>query len=255
MPFDSTGSAQKIDLSSSDVRAVILAGGKGTRLRPLTAVFPKPLVPLGDKAVLEILLRQLRAQGFKKVTLCTGYLAEMIMVLCGRGEKFGLDIHYSKEPKPLGTVGPLGFVDELTNPFMVANGDLLTTMDFNRMLAFHSQQKADITIGTYRRDVKIDFGVVQTDAHGRFKGFSEKPRYHFEVSMGINVLNPSVLQYITPGRHMDMPDLIMKVHEDGGRVCCYRENCFWLDIGRMDDYALAQEEFLKNKDLFLGDAS
>ena len=238
----------------SDVRAVVLAGGKGTRLRPLTAVFPKPLVPLGDKAVLEILLRQFSAFGFRKVTLCTGYLAEMIMVLCGRGERFGLEISYSTEAVPLGTVGPLGLVEHLTDPFIVANGDLLTTMDFNRMLTFHVDQRADITIGTYQRDVKIDFGVVKTDSQGRFRGFSEKPNYHFEVSMGINILSLAVLRYIDPGKYMDMPDLILKVHEKGGRVCCYRENCFWLDIGRMDDYALAQEEFSRNKDLFLGDA-
>jgi len=242
----------KANIASSDVEVVVLAGGKGTRLRPLTAVFPKPLVPLGDKAILEILLRRIHALGFRKVTLCTGYLAEMIMVLCGRGEKFGLDISYSIEDEPLGTVGPLGLVDQLTDPFIVANGDLLTTMDFNRMLEFHVTRRADITIGTYQRDVKIDFGVVKTDANGQFKAFKEKPSFHFEVSMGINILSRAVLRHVKSGEYMDMPDLIMKVHESGGRVCCYRENCFWLDIGRMDDYARAQKEFNENKALFLG---
>lgn len=239
-------------IRSRDVRVVVLAGGKGTRLRPLTAVFPKPLVPLGDKAVLEILLRHFSAFGFRKVTLCTGYLSEMIMMLCGKGEKFDLDISYSTEAEPLGTMGPLGLVDQLTDPFIVANGDLLTSMDFNKMLEFHMARQADITIGTYQRDVKIDFGVVKTNANGQFKAFSEKPSYHFEVSMGINILSSAVLQHVESGRYMDMPDLIMKVHENGGKVCCYRENCFWLDIGRMDDYARAQKEFKENKALFMG---
>jgi len=251
MPSDFTEPKRRNNICSSDVRAVILAGGRGTRLRPLTAVFPKPLVPLGDKAVLEILLRRFQAHGFRKVTLCTGYLAEMIIMLCGNGERFGLEISYAREPEPLGTVGPLGLVEDLTDPFIVANGDLLTNMDFKRMLAYHLEKGADITIGTYPRDVKIDFGVVRTDDAGRFTGFSEKPQYHFEVSMGINILGRSVLRHIPRGGYMDMPDLILKVHREGGKVCCYREACFWLDIGRMDDYALAQEEFQKNKDLFM----
>lgn len=238
-------------ISSRNTRAVILAGGKGTRLRPLTAVFPKPLVPLGDKPILEILLTRLQNSGFRDVTLCTGYLAEMIRILCGDGSKFGMNVEYSGEEKPLGTVGPLGFIENLTDPFIVMNGDLLTTLDFNKMLDFHVSEKADLTIGCFRRDVAIDFGVIESDENGRFIGFREKPTYHFEVSMGVNILGGAVKQYIEPGKYMDMPNLILKVHENGGQVCCYREDCFWLDIGRMDDYALAQKQFEENQDLFL----
>ena len=238
-------------MTSKDTRAVILAGGKGTRLRPLTAVFPKPLVPLGDKPILEILLTRLQRFGFLDVTLCTGYLAEMIRILCGDGSKFGMNIEYSGEEEPLGTVGPLGFIQNLTDPFIVMNGDLLTTLDFNAMLNFHLEQRADLTIGCYQRDVSIDFGVIESDENGRFTGCREKPTYHFEVSMGVNILSSSAMQYVEPGKYMDMPDLILKVHEEGGKVCCYREKCFWLDIGRMDDYALAQEQFEKNQDMFL----
>ena len=239
-------------LTSRDIRAVILAGGKGTRLRPLTAVFPKPLVPLGDKPILEILLRRLRGFGFRKVTLCTGYLASMIRILCGDGSEFGLDIEYSHEEEPLGTVGPLGYIDNLTDPFIVMNGDLLTTLNFNAMLDFHLERQADITIGSYRRDVKIDFGVIDSDESGNFVGFREKPTFHFEVSMGVNILGRRAMEFVEPGKYFDMPDLILKVHESGGTVCCFREDCFWLDIGRMDDYALAQQEYEKNREMFLG---
>jgi NDP-mannose synthase len=240
------------DLNCKDIRAVILAGGKGTRLRPLTAVFPKPLVPLDDKPILEILLSRLKSFQFNKITLCTGYMAEMIMMFCEDRKKFGLDISFSREESPLGTVGPLGTIENLTDPFIVMNGDLLTTLNLDKMLSFHQKQNADLTLGVYQRDVKIDFGVVESNQNDEFTGFKEKPVYHFEVSMGINILSKSVMKYVKPGVYLDMPDLIMKVHENGGRVCCYREDCFWLDIGRMDDYALAQEHFVKNKEMLMG---
>jgi NDP-sugar pyrophosphorylase family protein len=134
---------------------------------------------------------------------------------------------------------------------MVMNGDLLTTLDFREMLAFHSEQKADFTVGVFPREVKIDFGVVKLGANGQFKGFNEKPTYHFEVSMGVNVIGLSAMKHVLSGEHLDMPDLVLKVHRRGGRVKCYRESCRWLDIGRMDDYAQAQEEFAQNEAAFL----
>jgi len=244
-------------MTSSDkgnIKAVILAGGKGTRLKPLTAVFPKPLVPLGNKPILEILLRQIQSFGLENVTICTGHLEELITAVCGDGSKFGLNISYSREDSPLGTAGPLGNVKDLTDPFIVMNGDLLTTMNFNEMLDFHAQQKADITIGVYQREVKIDFGVVESDKDKHFVGLREKPSYQFEVSMGVNVISRSAMKHVVPGQHLDMPDLFMKVHQSGGKVCCYREDCYWLDIGRMDDYALAQEQYTQNEKKFLGES-
>ena len=233
-------------------RAIILAGGKGTRLRPLTAVFPKPLVPLGNRPIIEILLTRLANSGFKDVTLSTGYLAELIMAVCGDGSKYGLNITYSGEEKPLGTAAPLSLMSDLTDPIVVMNGDLLTTLSFQKMLDFHHSEEADITIGCFKRDVNIDFGVVQSNEQNEFVGFSEKPTYHFEVSMGVNVISQAARSYIEPNEYLDMPDLILKVHQNGGKVSCYREDCYWLDIGRMDDYALAQDEFVQNEAKFLG---
>ena len=236
----------------SNLKAVILAGGKGTRLKPLTAVFPKPLVPLGNKPIIEILLRRLKSFGLNDINICTGYLSELIMAVCGNGEKYDLRIDYSKEEAPLGTAGPLGLIEGLSDPFIVMNGDLLTTLDMGKMMEFHIDQKSDFTIGAYKRDVNIDFGVIESGKDGDFVGFIEKPTYHFEVSMGINVLSRSVLQYIKKNKYLDMPNLILKVKENGGKVSCYREDCFWLDIGRMDDYALAQKQFTENMEFFIG---
>jgi NDP-sugar pyrophosphorylase family protein len=240
------------DSSALDVSAVILAGGKGTRLKPLTAVFPKPLVPLGDKPVLEILLRRLSAFGLHDVTICTGYLAELLMAVVRDGSQFGLKVRYSREEETLGTAGPLTLIDDLSSPCIVMNGDLLTTLNFANMIDYHVGQGADVTVAAYKRDVRIDFGVIESDDQGGYTGFREKPTYHFEVSMGVNVLSRSARELLQPGEYCDMPDLIAKVHDGGGKVCCYREKCYWLDIGRMDDYALAQEQYLENESRFLG---
>ena len=235
-----------------DVDTVILAGGRGTRLRPLTAVFPKPLVPLGERPIIEILLSRLASSGFKKVTLCNGYLAELLVAVCGDGSKFGLSIDYVREQSPLGTAGPLSLIDAKSDPVLIMNGDLLTTLDFGNMLNVHLKSGADVTIALHKRDVPIDFGVIDSDADGLFNGYREKPVFNFEVSMGVYILSREVVRTIEPDQYLDMPDLIRSVHDNGGKVGCYRQDCFWLDIGRMDDYAKAQEEFTQNESLFLG---
>lgn len=236
------------------VRVALLAGGKGARLRPLTTVFPKPLVPLGDKPVLEILLRRLVAEGFRNVTLCTGHLSELIMAVCGDGSRYGLKLSYVHEEVPLGTAGPLALIENMSDPFLVMNGDLLTTLRFSRLLDHHLGTGAEATISLYKRDVNIDFGVIETDPQGLFARYVEKPTYHFEVSMGVYVMNRSVLRHLERGRPADMPWLVSTVAGAGGKVACYREPCYWLDIGRMDDYALAQEQFLQNAAMFLPEA-
>jgi len=240
-------------MNMGDISVVVLAGGKGVRLRPLTAVLPKPLVPLGDMPILEILLRRLSNLGFRKITLCTGYLSELIMAVFGDGGQFGLNMKYVKEVSPLGTAGPLAVIDGLTDPFLVMNGDLLTTLDFSKMVQYHVKQGAQATIGTYAREVKIDFGVIDRDREGDFHGYREKPSLKYDVSMGVNVLSRESLSFIGAGKYMDMPELMMEIHQREGKVCCFSEQCYWLDIGRMDDYAKAQDEFEGKKSLFLGE--
>jgi len=237
----------------SRIRTVILAGGQGTRLRPLTAVFPKPLVPLGNKPVVEILLRRLAASGLRDVTMCTGYLAELIKAVCGDGSRFGLRVEYVGEEKPLGTAGPLSLIPNLSDPFIVMNGDLLTTLDFQSMLEFHREQKADVTVGVFRREVKIDFGVLNfgDDPH-ILTGYQEKPEYSVLVSMGVYILDPLAWDFLTPGRPLPMPDLLESMRRRGHDIHCYRQECYWLDIGRHDDYATANEIFDARRGAFLG---
>jgi NDP-sugar pyrophosphorylase family protein len=239
------------DIDLKSIRAVILAGGKGTRLRPLTAVFPKPLVPLGNRAIIEILLQRLAQSGIVDVTISTGYLAELIKAVCSDGSRFGLKIAYVGEDEPLGTAGPLSLIKNLTDPVIVMNGDLLTTLNFVDMIRYHREQQADLTVGVFPREVKIDFGVVDSGPLGEFQGFREKPTFHFDVSMGVNVIGAGAMKHVIVGQRLDMPDLVLKVHNSGGKVACFRQECRWLDIGRLDDYALAQEEFERDETAYL----
>ena len=142
-------------------------------------------------------------------------------------------------------------ISNLTDPVIVVNGDLLTTLDFRQMIQFHHTNGADVTLGLFPREVKIDFGVIELGSDSEFNGYREKPTYHFEVSMGVNIIGSSAMKYVEKGKHLDMPDLILKVHQNGGKVKCYRQPCRWLDIGRMDDYAQAQDEFTQNETTFL----
>jgi NDP-sugar pyrophosphorylase family protein len=221
------------------MQALILAGGRGTRLQPYTTVLPKPLMPVGDYPILEIILRQLKYFGFKEVILAVGYQSHLFQAFFQDGERFGLQIKYSFETEALGTAGPLALVlDQLQQDFLVMNGDLLTT------LKHHKNGGAAATIGLYQRDVKIDFGVIESDGDGRLLRYIEKPTYHFDVSMGVNILNTQAIRpYLTPGKHLDLPQLMSLLSENGRPVRCYREPCYWLDIGRMDDYQTANEIF------------
>jgi len=168
------------------MRAVILAGGKGQRLRPYTTVLPKPLMPIGDMPILEVVLRQLKAAGVTRVTMAVGYLAELMQAFFGNGARLGLDIDYSFEEKPLGTVGPLTLIPSLRDEseFLMMNGDVLTTIDYSKLIAHHRKAGADVTIATYKREVKIDFGVIETNADDLLTGYVEKPRFDYRVSMG-----------------------------------------------------------------------
>ncbi len=233
------------------MRAVILAGGKGTRLAPYTTVFPKPLMPIGDIPILEIVIRQLAHYGFKDLTLAVGHLAELLMAYCNDGTKFGVHLNYSREEQPLGTAGPIALVPNLNDTFLVMNGDLLTTIDYRAMLAYHRARGAIATIASYQRDVKIDLGVIEVSPDLWITNYIEKPTYHYSVSMGIYLFEPGILNYIPPNQRLDLPELIIKLINDNQKVNIYPFNGYWLDIGRPDDYATAVEEFSKRREAFL----
>ena len=233
------------------MRAVILAGGKGTRLAPYTTVFPKPLMPVSEMPILEIVLRQLRASGIDRVTICVGYLSELLETFFGNGEKFDLKIDYSKEDHPLGTAGPLTLIDDLDETFLMMNGDILTDMDFNKLIQYHIDNGGVATIATKNRTVDIDFGVIESTSDNVLTGYIEKPSFNYHVSMGVYVFEPSVMQHIKKGAYTDFPDVIKTLIADGKRVMSYPFQGYWLDIGRHDDFAVANEVFENNKKQFL----
>jgi NDP-sugar pyrophosphorylase family protein len=234
------------------MKAVILAGGKGTRLRPYTTVFPKPLVPLGDMPILEIVLRQLKRHGVRDIIIAAGYLAELIQAFFGKGEKLDLNITYSIENKPLGTAGPLSLISGLDSDFIVMNGDLLTTLSYSELIKKHKEQKAIATISVHTKDVQIDLGVLELNKENSIVNYIEKPCYHYIVSMGVYVFSPRILQYIEPNKYLDFPDLIHIVLKKGEKVFGCFSNARWFDIGRHDDYQEAMEIFESDKNLFLG---
>lgn len=237
------------------MRAVILAGGKGQRLRPYTTVLPKPLMPIGDMPILEVVLRQLKSAGVTRVTMAVGYLAELMQAFFGDGKRLGLQIDYSFEAKPLGTVGPLTLIPSLAEEpdFLMMNGDVLTTIDYSKLLARHHESGAEVTIATYPREVKIDFGVIESDSANMLTGYVEKPHFDYRVSMGIYCFKSSVLRDLRPGEYLDFPDLIKSLLAGGRKVASYPFDGYWLDMGRPDDYATAIEEFEARRKEFLPD--
>lgn len=235
--------------SAAGLRAVILAGGKGVRLRPFTVNFPKPLMPLGDRPIVEILIRRLVAFGITDITLTLGHLAELIKAYFETHKRIGAQVRlrYVEEDQPTGTAGSLASVPGLKETFLVMNGDLLTDLDFHALVAFHRRHDAALTIAAHRRLVKLDLGVLECDDEHRIIGYSEKPELSYDVSMGIYVYEPRVLNWIAPGTHLDFPDLVLKLIADGERVCAMPCDCLWLDIGQPEDYARAQEIYPEGK--------
>ncbi len=234
-----------------DIRVVILAGGKGTRLKPYTTVFPKPLMPIGDMPILEVVLRQLKSFGFEKITLSVNHLAELIQTFFGDGSKFGLEISYCMEDEPLGTAGSISQVSNITDTFLVMNGDLLTTLDYSAIVQSHIDSGSAATIGVFPREVKIDFGVLELGSKDELVAYKEKPRFEYMVSMGVNVFDKSVLEFIQKGQYLDIPTLMMNLKDAGKKVMTFRGECEWLDIGRPDDYEQAVTEFERSREKYL----
>jgi NDP-sugar pyrophosphorylase family protein len=237
-------------------QAVIMAGGKGTRLHPYSALFPKPLMPLGDMPILELLLRRMRTAGVREVIIAVNHLRHLIEVYFGDGSELGLKLYYSEEDKPLGTAGALGnMLPHLDDTFFVTNGDLLTTMNLRSMALRHIAEHADASVGIYERENKIDFGLIEFDARNRMCAYREKPTSKYHVSMGVYILQrEAVRPHVSNVDYLDMPNLLLKIKGDSGSVVCYQENCVWLDIGRPDDFALAQKMFEEDREAFLDHA-
>ena len=233
------------------MKAVVLAGGKGARLAPYTTILPKPLMPIGDMPILEVMLLQMKDAGFTQVVLTVGHLSELLRAFFKDGSQLGIDIAYSYEKSPLGTAGPIALVDGLNETFLVSNGDVLTTLNLREMIQFHLEQKAIATIAAHHRQSKIDLGVLQKDGDYRITGYIEKPVYNFMVSMGIYLFEPAVLSYIPRNEYLDFPDLIKKLIAAGERVVGYEFDGYWEDLGRPDDYARASKDFENMRAQFL----
>jgi NDP-sugar pyrophosphorylase family protein len=233
------------------MKAVVLAGGKGARLSPYTKVLPKPLMPIGDMPILEVILRQMKLAGVTDVVLTVGHLSALLRAFFQDGSQIGLNISYSYEDSPLGTAGPVAFVPGLEETFLVMNGDVLSTLALEKIIQFHKEEKAVATIATHHRQVKIDLGVIQWDGDARITGYIEKPSYDYSVSMGIYVFEPRVLAYIPKGQYYDFPDLVKALIANGERVVGYRFDGYWQDLGRPDDYESAAQDFDKMRSQFL----
>jgi len=237
------------------MRAIILAGGKGSRLAPYTVTFPKPLVPVGDMPILEIVIRQLASAGFDHITLATGHLAELLMAYFGDGSKWGVRIDYSREPEPLGTVGPLALIDDLPETFLVMNGDVLTTLHYDWLYNYHQNSQADLTIACHRCNTQVDLGVIEFNGQLQVTGYREKPTIPYDVSMGVYIFQRSVLELFSAGEAIDFPTVVTSLVARQGNVKVFTPECLWLDIGRPSDYATATETFMARIDEFLPEPS
>jgi NDP-sugar pyrophosphorylase family protein len=235
------------------MRAVVLAGGKGTRLAPYTVTFPKPLVPIGDLPVLEIVIRQLADAGFNRLTLAVGHLANLLQAYFEDGSHWGIEIDYSFEHEPLGTVGPLTLIDDLPEHFLVMNGDLLTTLSYRGLFESHVNSGAELSVACHRMNVNVDLGVIEFDGQHRVTGYREKPTMGYDASMGVYAFSKTALDIVPPGQYMDFPTLVMSLISQGRDVKAHLADCRWLDIGRHDDYALAIETFEALRSEFLPD--
>jgi NDP-sugar pyrophosphorylase family protein len=231
--------------------AILLAGGKGTRLKPFTMTIPKPLLPLGDTPILEVVIRQLSAAGIGRIVLCLGHMAPLFTAVIGNGDRWGVSIEYSFEDEPLGTAGPIRMVHNLERDFLVMNGDVFTTLNYRDLLSFHLKKGAWGTIGLSKREVNIDYGVVECSPEGFLRDYIEKPTIPYAVSMGVNVLSHECVAFIPETGKFDIPQLMLAMHRAGKPVVCYESGCYWQDIGRFDDYQRASDDFVTNPARFL----
>jgi len=235
------------------MKAVILAGGKGARLEPYTTVFPKPLVPIGRRPILDIIVRQLAYYGFRDIVLNVGYLSELIRAYFQNGinDLENVNLSYHKESEPTGTAGSLRTIQGMSETFLVMNGDILTTMDYTKLITYHREKGGILTIGMHKKLNKVGLGVIETDNNDCLTSYVEKPETEYKVSMGVYVYEPEVLEYIEPDVYLDFPHLVTRLLESGEKVVGYPCSDFWLDIGNHGDYVKAQKVFEESKYDFL----
>jgi len=235
------------------MKAIILAGGKGTRLAPYTKILPKPLVPIGDMPILEVMIHQLKRSGVDEITLTVGHLANLLQAFFNNGSRYGIKIDYSYEEKPMGTVGPLSLLPRAKEAFFVSNGDVLTTLDLQELYASHLSSGAAATIATHHRHIKIDLGVIEVDSNQRVTAYTEKPTLDYAVSMGIYVFEPRVIDYIPPRQYFDFPNLVQVLLARGEKVNAFPFEGYWQDLGNPQDYEQAIQDFERMRAEFLGE--
>jgi NDP-sugar pyrophosphorylase family protein len=223
------------------LQAVVMAGGAGSRLHPLTDDLPKPMLRIGDRPLLEIIIGQLRDAGIKQVKVTTHHKQEKIAAHFGDGSRLGVVLSYIEEDRPLGTVGGLGLLEAPDETTLVINGDILTQMDFRAMLAYHREHQADLTVAVRQYDLKVPYGVVERDG-AAVRRISEKPAFPVFVNAGMYLLEPVIYRYIPKGERLDMTDLIQRVIDDGRTVVSFPVREYWLDVGQREEYAQAQDE-------------
>lgn len=236
---------------SSDLRAVVLAGGLGTRLRPYTTILPKPLVPVGDRPILEHILRRLHASGTRVVDLCIGHLGELIQVYFSQPSTLpeDLELRWHWEDEPLGTAGALRLVPDLDGSFLVMNGDVLTNLDYAELMRSHEQRGAALTVAMHAQPVQIDLGVIDTDGE-RIVAYHEKPKLDYEVSMGIYAYSERALAQVPREGPCQFPDLVGLLLDAGEEVSAYRSDAAWFDIGTPGEHQRAVDAFTQSPELF-----
>jgi NDP-sugar pyrophosphorylase family protein len=234
------------------MKAIILAGGKGTRLTPYTTVFPKPLMPVDGMPILEVIVRQLAHYRIKEIVFTVSRQSEpLLSAYFGNGKQYEVNIHYSQEEKPLGTAGPLSTIPDLPETFLVMNGDILTTLDYQKLIRYHRHHRGLVTIAMSEKRVPLELGVMEFDRAYRLTRYIEKPTLSYSVSMGIYIFERRVLKWIPQGDYLDFPELIQKLIRKKEKVMCYPSKDFWLDIGRHEDYEEAQIQFQKMRKTLL----
>ena len=234
-------------------RAIILAGGKGTRLRPYTVVLPKPLMPIGEFPILEVIIRQLVQHGFEQVTLAVNHQAEIIKAFFQDGQKWGIKIDYSLEDKPLSTMGPLRLIHDLPENFLIMNGDILTDLSFSDLYSEHVSNQNIFTVSAHYREQKIDYGVLEVNDEHYLSAFKEKPKSRHLVSMGIYMANREIMDFIPKGEAYGFDNLMLDLMQAQNPAFVKKFDGYWLDIGRPDDYIQAIEEFDQMKFRFLNE--